>query len=149
MIRRPPRSTRTDTFFPYATLFRSASPGTAIEFAPGTYEFSGRSIEITRPGALSRPIVVRAVTPGEVTLRFSLAEGFHVRAPYWVFENLVIEGACEHDSRCEHAFHVVGSATNTIIRNNRVIEFNSARSEARRVGKECVSQRRTRMSPYH
>src|SRR3546814_4265582 len=26
MIRRPPRSTRTDTLFPYTTLFRSAQP---------------------------------------------------------------------------------------------------------------------------
>src|SRR3546814_2395703 len=26
MIRRPPRSTRTDTLFPYATLFRSCDP---------------------------------------------------------------------------------------------------------------------------
>src|SRR3546814_6362202 len=26
MIRRPPRSTRTDTLFPYTTLFRSGSP---------------------------------------------------------------------------------------------------------------------------
>src|SRR3546814_15125390 len=26
MIRRPPRSTRTDTLFPYTTLFRSSSP---------------------------------------------------------------------------------------------------------------------------
>src|SRR3546814_2964309 len=26
MIRRPPRSTRTDTLFPYTTLFRSAPP---------------------------------------------------------------------------------------------------------------------------
>src|SRR3546814_10474256 len=26
MIRRPPRSTRTDTFFPYTTLFRSRRP---------------------------------------------------------------------------------------------------------------------------
>src|SRR3546814_11631886 len=26
MIRRPPRSTRTDTLFPYTTLFRSAAP---------------------------------------------------------------------------------------------------------------------------
>src|SRR3546814_14054401 len=26
MIRRPPRSTRTDTFFPYTTLFRSDRP---------------------------------------------------------------------------------------------------------------------------
>src|SRR3546814_12467546 len=27
MIRRPPRSTRTDTLFPYTTLFRSDDPG--------------------------------------------------------------------------------------------------------------------------
>src|SRR3546814_7448969 len=30
MIRRPPRSTRTDTLFPYTTLFRSAVPARAI-----------------------------------------------------------------------------------------------------------------------
>src|SRR3546814_7836437 len=29
MIRRPPRSTRTDTLFPYTTLFRSRRPPTA------------------------------------------------------------------------------------------------------------------------
>src|SRR3546814_8092374 len=29
MIRRPPRSTRTDTLFPYTTLFRSLDPGAA------------------------------------------------------------------------------------------------------------------------
>src|SRR3546814_18007077 len=27
MLRRPPRSTRTDTLFPYTTLFRSLGPG--------------------------------------------------------------------------------------------------------------------------
>src|SRR3546814_16474642 len=33
MIRRPPRSTRTDTLFPYTTLFRSAArPSTLIEW---------------------------------------------------------------------------------------------------------------------
>src|SRR3546814_6748978 len=31
MIRRPPRSTRTDTLFPYTTLFRSADTGVAAE----------------------------------------------------------------------------------------------------------------------
>src|SRR3546814_5577925 len=31
MIRRPPRSTRTDTLFPYTTLFRSPRSGAAIE----------------------------------------------------------------------------------------------------------------------
>src|SRR3546814_6038929 len=40
MIRRPPRSTRTDTLFPYTTLFRSrshasgAKPGTPFNSAP-------------------------------------------------------------------------------------------------------------------
>src|SRR3546814_17079508 len=31
MIRRPPRSTRTDTLFPYTTLFRSVGHSTAID----------------------------------------------------------------------------------------------------------------------
>src|SRR3546814_3457327 len=31
MIRRPPRSTRTDTLFPYTTLFRSVSPDTGVK----------------------------------------------------------------------------------------------------------------------
>src|SRR3546814_5698842 len=35
MIRRPPRSTRTDTLFPYTTLFRS-SPGTSTTGQFGT-----------------------------------------------------------------------------------------------------------------
>src|SRR3546814_4777170 len=30
MIRRPPRSTRTDTLFPYTTLFRSRAPYDAV-----------------------------------------------------------------------------------------------------------------------
>src|SRR3546814_19140400 len=30
MIRRPPRSTRTDTLFPYTTLFRSIVTGTSL-----------------------------------------------------------------------------------------------------------------------
>src|SRR3546814_12082211 len=34
MIRRPPRSTRTDTLFPYTTLFRSL-PGLAVTGAGG------------------------------------------------------------------------------------------------------------------
>src|SRR3546814_8251374 len=33
MIRRPPRSTRTDTLFPYTTLFRSGRPGGPVSEA--------------------------------------------------------------------------------------------------------------------
>src|SRR3546814_18176837 len=36
MIRRPPRSTRTDTLFPYTTLFRSRPPGAADQAADGS-----------------------------------------------------------------------------------------------------------------
>src|SRR3546814_13085975 len=35
MIRRPPRSTRTDTLFPYSTLFRSAWGGNPLPDASG------------------------------------------------------------------------------------------------------------------
>src|SRR3546814_14551396 len=43
MIRRPPRSTRTDTLFPYTTLFRS------VPFPPA----GGRSIPRARPAPAS------------------------------------------------------------------------------------------------
>src|SRR3546814_13090413 len=34
MIRRPPRSTRTDTLFPYTTLFRSQRPAQQLDAEP-------------------------------------------------------------------------------------------------------------------
>src|SRR3546814_10899149 len=44
MIRRPPRSTRTDTLFPYTTLFRSETPGSGA----GTAEAAGVVVEDAR-----------------------------------------------------------------------------------------------------
>src|SRR3546814_15167155 len=43
MIRRPPRSTRTDTLFPYTTLFRSARLG-------GLHEIQPRRVRARVPG---------------------------------------------------------------------------------------------------
>src|SRR3546814_9957681 len=41
MIRRPPRSTRTDTLFPYTTLFRSKDYGDiADKFRPGHADYT-------------------------------------------------------------------------------------------------------------
>src|SRR3546814_1860937 len=40
MIRRPPRSTRTDTLFPYTTLFRSWILGVATEIHVGSVSIS-------------------------------------------------------------------------------------------------------------
>src|SRR3546814_9710976 len=54
MIRRPPRSTRTDTLFPYTTLFRSPGPfGGSHQFQAG-FRFGvpgdrGRDLAFHRP----------------------------------------------------------------------------------------------------
>src|SRR3546814_1863758 len=63
MIRRPPRSTLTDTLFPYATLFLSAF---AKSCAVVTYEFE--NIPFDPVAALARLVPVR---PGTKVLRIS------------------------------------------------------------------------------
>ncbi|GAB4465195.1 MAG: hypothetical protein OHK0044_03520 [Burkholderiaceae bacterium] len=107
------------------TAFERAEAGDAITFVPGTYRFGGNAIDLARAGRADAPIIVRANRPGQVVLEFELLEGFHVTAPYWVFENLEIRGVCSAHDGCEHAFHVVGAAHHVEIRNNVVRDFHS------------------------
>src|SRR3546814_15195356 len=58
MIRRPPRSTRTDTLFPYTTLFRSVLQRARIEVG-----------EVVQRGVVAR----RALRPGEIDAAAALA----------------------------------------------------------------------------
>lgn len=102
-----------------------AEPGDVITLAPGTYRFDGRSLQANRAGRANAPITVRAVALGTAKLEFSILEGFHVTGPYWQFENLVIRGVCARHDDCEHAFHVVGAARSTVIRNNDLRDFNA------------------------
>src|SRR3546814_1314444 len=52
MIRRPPRSTRTDTLFPYTTLFRSKAPVTREKTLAGhVCAFDGISRASVRSGS--------------------------------------------------------------------------------------------------
>src|SRR3546814_15944531 len=44
MIRRPPRSTRTDTLFPYTTLFRSAYEGSSLNLAGWAKKVTGKPV---------------------------------------------------------------------------------------------------------
>src|SRR3546814_16201616 len=69
MIRRPPRSTRTDTLFPYTTLFRSSScaivhhPNAAAQAAAMLPERMRVQTHLRSPGDQSRagrPTAVRA-----------------------------------------------------------------------------------------
>src|SRR3546814_17350862 len=61
MIRRPPRSTRTDTLFPYTTRFRSKAPPIICAFAPAMTKRAWRSLLMAgaaahfRRARMSRP----------------------------------------------------------------------------------------------
>ena len=111
-----------------ATAVAQALPGDRILLAAGTYQL-GDTLSATAVGSADAPIVVRAVQPRSVLLRFggggNIAEGFRVRAPHWRFEGLDIEGVCADDSNCEHAFHIVGAADAFVLRNSVVRDFNA------------------------
>ncbi len=102
-----------------------ARPGDVISVRAGRYRFEGSSIEVARPGTAARPIVLRAERPGSVLLEMRTREGFRVTAPYWIFENLDLQGACAQHADCEHAFHVVGRAEHFTARGNTVSDFNA------------------------
>src|SRR3546814_20324381 len=63
MIRRPPRSTRTDTLFPYTTLFRSESFPLSDSFQ-GTYADSGLPLALLTPGTPAYQAIVDGGNPG-------------------------------------------------------------------------------------
>src|SRR3546814_17071065 len=65
MIRRPPRSTRTDTLFPYTTLFRSARPGQVRPLRPRRLRMGARGGGEAR----TRPALRRAVLAQQVRTR--------------------------------------------------------------------------------
>src|SRR3546814_2328543 len=51
MIRRPPRSTRTDTLFPYTTLFRSADQALDFQGTPALLATAGLTLVALTGGA--------------------------------------------------------------------------------------------------
>src|SRR3546814_19687704 len=125
MLRRPPRSTRTDTLFPYTTLFRSDKPailaaarkiaglGFTIVATSGTARYltdAGIAVEEVNKVAQGRPHIVDRIKDGGIALIFNTTEGWQS------------------------------------LKDSQSIR---ARSEERRVGKECVSTCRYRWSPYH
>src|SRR3546814_6795422 len=69
MIRRPPRSTRTDTLFPYTTLFRSRAGLREPEKPIGSYLFSG-------PTGVGKTEVARQLAHilGVELIRFDMSE---------------------------------------------------------------------------
>lgn len=101
-----------------------APPGSLIVLAPGRYAFD-KELRLGHDGRATAPIVVKALIPGSVRLEFRQVEGILVDRPHWTFENLDIRGACKRHHDCEHAFHVVGRGSSTVLRNNIIQDFNA------------------------
>jgi hypothetical protein len=101
----------------------NAKPGDIITVAPGHYELPG--LRMIAAGTNQQPIVLRAAKPGTVELRSSATEFMKISAPDWIVENFDIAGTCGDDSDCEHAFHIVARADRTIIRGNRIHDYNA------------------------
>ena len=101
----------------------NAKPGDIITVAPGHYDLPG--LRMTAAGTRQNPIVLRAAKPGTVELRSSATEFMKISAPDWTVENFDIAGTCADDNDCEHAFHVVARADRTIIRGNRIRDYNA------------------------
>src|SRR3546814_12374609 len=111
MIRRPPRSTRTDTLLPYTTLFRSVFIH-LLERRLGSSLLLGHGDTMTRYLLLA--LLAISSTASAVVIR-SDVDDVRYQVPASAFPALA----------------------------------DMPRSEERRVGKECVSQCRSRWSPYH
>src|SRR3546814_15827398 len=121
MIRRPPRSTRTDTLFPYTTLFRSLLqvPGHFLE------HILEHGIERLME-ADAQDTVLLGLLGGRLHLlrQFPIHFGVPFLIPYAKADQMLLQA----DDR---------------------VAKRPCRSEERRVGKACVSTCRSRRSPYH
>src|SRR3546814_17742101 len=122
MIRRPPRSSRTDTLFPYTTLFRSDndvdSCGLTIEGISHEFykAFANRSIHVDAQCLKHPTLYFQGESGGSRDVR---------RIGIW---GLIMHHACL-------------AQVMTLAKEDR--------SEERRVGKECVSTWRSRGARFH
>src|SRR3546814_18170480 len=133
MIRRPPRSTRTDTLFPYTTLFRS------------TRHFSVS--RETLQGSLQRAAILTTdklkgvrlqLSDNQLKISSSNAEQEEAQ------EEIDIDYSHEP---LDVGFNV--SYLLDVLANVKTDTIQWSRSEERRVGKECVSTCRSRWMPDH
>src|SRR3546814_13982767 len=135
MIRRPPRSTRTDTLFPYTTLFRSeaiAFYGKALDAEVLMRMTYGDSPDGSGecPGGFKPPAdkVMHAslhINGTEVGLSDGMCSG---KPEFKGFQMTLV---CADDADAKRRF-------------DALLDGGTVRSEERRVGKECVSTCRSR-----
>src|SRR3546814_18308391 len=119
MIPRQPRSTRTDTLFPYTTLFRSCHD------ASGTLELVFFHAH--------RDYLMKLLPPGQTRVVSGKVELFNDRLQMTHPDHVAPPAEAGSLQTVEPVYPLTAGL----------------RSEERRVGKECVSTCRSRGSPYH
>src|SRR3546814_5418877 len=72
MIRRPPRSTRTDTLFPYTTLFRSCCDPRLLQNVAG--EFAAKFAQMVVFGAECRKALAQRAQLGVQSLQLGFGQ---------------------------------------------------------------------------
>src|SRR3546814_16587772 len=126
MILRPPKSTRTETIFPYTTLCRSGLTGEMLD-AERMHQY-GLVNRLVEPGdALQAALDLGRTIAANGPLAVRAAKRIIVESRNWRPSDMF-------DLQRPRIAHVFASED---------------RSEERRVGKECVSTCRSRWSPYH
>src|SRR3546814_17023236 len=129
MIRRPPRSTRTDTLFPYTTLFRSAEREYILP-------------ELLKIGWNDGETRARR-DASQASFNFRLVE-----VVMMVLMPLLAVSLAIPPKRSTSALGVFVSIV-MVVAYHKINQYGADRSEERRVGKEFVSTCRSRWSPYH
>src|SRR3546814_13006111 len=130
MIRRPPRSTRTDTLFPYTTLFRSDRQRRSV--CRRAQCKTGRDLRnAIDPGQVRRQEVLESIERGDHHTQLIIA----ITSRQIAFDDL------------RRRQHFRSCLCRTACA--RQVPRSPERSEERRVGKECVSTCRSRWTPYH
>src|SRR3546814_18449530 len=127
MIRRPPRSTRTDTLFPYTTLFRSNVAGTLQQYNQTIIEVAGHTDSVGTDSYNQQLSQQRA----EAVANYLNSRGV-------MRDRMITVGAGETRP-------IASNDTETGRAKNRRVEItletarSYRRSKERRLGQECVS----------
>src|SRR3546814_20205873 len=127
MIRRPPRSTRTYTLFPYTTLFRSSRMPLSVQQAVAGADYVINCVGILHQSGAQKFGAVQARGAEVIAL-------------------------CAREAGVQHMVQVSAIGADAESRSayaRSKAQGVAGRSEERRVGKECLGTCNSRWTPYH
>ncbi len=115
---------------------RNAEPGRVIVVKDGDYDLVGNRIVISKQTpSLEKPVYLVAENIGKVNITLDTREGFYINKPHWHVIGFNFTGVCKLQSRCDHAFHIVGEGSEFYAAHNEFWDFNAAIKVNRLKGK--------------